>query len=881
MKILKRFIIVAVILIIVVILAGIFISITYEDTAIKYLKKYLDKHLITEITVDKINFSLLKNFPNASVEFKNILAKSTLNFSAKDFSGEKTDPLLIANSIFFEFKLLKLLSGKYILKNIHIKNGKLLALTDKSGKCNYNIWIQGDKKSSSSFYIDMQSLTFTDLEFEIINLKDSYSLTAVSNKISLSGNLSDSVNTLSAKGDLYIRDLIFKNEKIIENRAFAIESNLAYDNSNFSVSSGRIRTDNMVFNVSGDYVKANPPEINLVVSSSKTPVSKLLELFPDYLMTLRKDYLLYGYVNFKTTIAGNLSPADNPDITTDFEISGGAIINRNNKEKLPGIKLKGSFTNGENNNASTSLITIKEFSTSGRDSKLHGDLSILNFNSPFIRLHLNGNIILEDMHKLLNIDTIKYISGTINTAIDLQGKISGLSEIKWKDLAVLSKNCMLTIANAGFRFSGSSFDYRNINGEIIIDEKVKFNSVSFSIGENNFLVSGNFNNLFEFLFVDDRYLSFNADVISSSVDFESIISPGTGNDVDKENPGKLSPDNLYFNSNLSLDKFAYKKFTAANISGIIDYTPEVITLKTFRFNSFNGIINGDGSIIRQNDKFIVQCRTELESIDIKSLFYSFNNFGQSFILDENLAGDLAGRINFSVGWDNNYNLLKESINADCSINIKNGELIDFEPLKGLSKFIAVEELQRVEFKNLNNEILIRDKTVIIPEMDIYSSAFDISALGVHKFDNSYDYRITVSLSDLLFKKAKRKNQEISEFGIIEDDGMGKISIPLRFTGKDDQYKSSFDKKSALDALKQNISEEKKTIKKIIREEFSVTGRNGSSRKDSAGIRQVNITWEEQNNKKDVIFENRDIPKDNNPEFIIQWDDEDTVINTDD
>ncbi|UCH13503.1 MAG: hypothetical protein JSV22_10360, partial [Bacteroidales bacterium] len=87
MKAAKRIGIIIAILIIILLPAGIFISVTYDEAVIKYLKKYLDKHLITEIEVDEINFSLLRNFPNASVELRNVLARSTLNFSAQDFNN--------------------------------------------------------------------------------------------------------------------------------------------------------------------------------------------------------------------------------------------------------------------------------------------------------------------------------------------------------------------------------------------------------------------------------------------------------------------------------------------------------------------------------------------------------------------------------------------------------------------------------------------------------------------------------------------------------------------------------------------------------------------------------------------------------------------------
>jgi hypothetical protein len=877
MKILKHIIIIAVVLTVIFILSGIVISLTYEDTAISYLKKYLDKHLITEIEVDEINFSLLKNFPNASVEFKNINAKSTLNFSAKDFTGTDTETLLTAKSIFFEFGLIKLLSGNYIVRNIHIKNGKLIALIDKSGKCNYNIWIQEAKSASSSLRIDLQSLVFTDLELNIINLKEKYSLGVFSNKTTLSGDLSNSLNKLSARGNLNIYNFRMKNNNVIRNKVFDIQSNLVYDKTNFRILNGQIKYDNMVFTIEGNYKQGTYPEINLVVSSDRARIAKLLIHFPDFLKSLRKEFSLNGNISFRTSVNGTISANHNPHISTEFKISNGAVTNINTRDKLSGINLTGIYSNGKNNNAVTSSVSIKEFITSTRNNRLKGNLNIRNFDTPTIKLSMSGILSLEDIHKLIGIDTLEYINGIVSTVIKLEGKLSGMRKITGKDFTGLNKKCTLNINNADFRLSGNKTDYNNINGEIIIEDKVRFNNVSFNVGDNDFLISGIFNNLFEYMFLGDNYLSFNTSINSTSVNAESILAGQSKITGRKQNSGKLSPDKIYFNSSLSLEKFKFKKFIASDVSGTINYTPEIITLKSFHFHSFNGIIKGEGIIIRQKDNFIVQCQSVLESINIKELFYSFNNFGQDFIIDKNLGGELSGRIGFSAMWDNNYNMIGESINADCDINIRNGELMDFEPLMGLSKFIAVDELQHVEFKTLNNEILIKDKTIIIPEMDIYSSAFNISALGIHKFDNSYDYRITVSLSDLLFKKAKRKKKEIGEFGIIEDDGMGKISIPIRFTGKDNNYKSIFDRQSALDALKQNISDEKKTVKKIIREEFNISDKNAGSAEDSIGNKHVNIMQEEENNKKDAIFAPRNRKEDDKPDFIIQWD-EDTLEN---
>ncbi len=52
-------------------------------------------------------------------------------------------------------------------------------------------------------------------------------------------------------------------------------------------------------------------------------------------------------------------------------------------------------------------------------------------------------------------------------------------------------------------------------------------------------------------------------------------------------------------------------------------------------------------------------------------------------------------------------------------------------------------------------------------MDIQSNALDLSASGIHQFNNHYDYRLKLKLSHLLYGKARKSKN--SEFVIAEDE----------------------------------------------------------------------------------------------------------------
>ncbi|NJK85213.1 MAG: hypothetical protein HC906_03855 [Bacteroidales bacterium] len=139
---------------------GVILTFTYEGAVIKYLKKYLDKHLTTELEVGKINFSLLKKFPNASVELKNIVAKSSAGLNKRDFRKIDTDTLISAKSLIFEFSLPGILKGNYILKNVGIENGRINLLTDKKGKQILIYGKAGMRKKTVMFRYKFKTLFF-------------------------------------------------------------------------------------------------------------------------------------------------------------------------------------------------------------------------------------------------------------------------------------------------------------------------------------------------------------------------------------------------------------------------------------------------------------------------------------------------------------------------------------------------------------------------------------------------------------------------------------------------------------------------------------------------------------------------------------------------
>jgi hypothetical protein len=126
-------------------------------------------------------------------------------------------------------------------------------------------------------------------------------------------------------------------------------------------------------------------------------------------------------------------------------------------------------------------------------------------------------------------------------------------------------------------------------------------------------------------------------------------------------------------------------------------------------------------------------------------------------------------------------------------------------------------------------------------MDIKSSALDLTASGVHSFDNQVDYRLGLYLSQILGKKVRNQN---SEFGSIEDDGFGRPRIFLTMRGSASDPKFAFDRKGVEKKITDEINKEKKILKNILKDEFGSIKKQDNKNTTPKKTEELQIDFDE-------------------------------------
>lgn len=853
-KFIKIFFISLAAIIALIIIAGFIIGYFYNDKVTKYFVNELNKNIDVNVKVKNVEFSIFKKFPNASIEFNQVFAEPNKKFKKSGFKNY-SDTLISAKKIYLVFNIFDVFSEKYNIKKVEIKDGNANILIDKLGNENFLFWKKANNNSQpTNIQIDLKNINLNNFYLQVKNLQNNFSANFNIRKLNLNGAFSNTNFTLKTSLDANVGEFIIDNINYINQKDIKLNTELDVKNDIFKIKNGQLFISDLEFNINGNINTSDVSSIDLKIDGKNLNIESFLSVLPKNIRNEARNFDSKGEFYFNASIQGNYNKNNIPHIDADFGIKNGTIEQIKTDVKLTDVNFTGKYTNGEKNNLATTFLKISDFTGNIEKNKILGKFLLENFKNPKMQFSIDADFALNKLNDFLNIDTIEKIDGNLKANIKFFGKIKDINNICADDFKKAKSQGDITISDVNLEFIKSDVTYSDMRGKAYFkNDNLSIDSLKFNIDENDFYIKGDFINFLNFMFFDNQKTKIISSLYSNNIDVNSLIEKyNTQNNNESDSARSIFSNNITIQLNTNIKNIKYNNFIATNVNTHISYQNNNITFNDLSFNTMSGDISGAGRLLKINkNTYNLKTSIYLNNINVDKLFYSFNNFGQDYLIDKNIKGKITADIDFSSDLDKNFNINQDKITSTSKIQIKNGELKDFKTIESLAKFIELSELKDIKFSNLNNEILIKDKKIIIPEMKIKSSAINIDFSGEHTFNNDMDYHLKVLLSDLLSKKAKKAKNENKEFGVEEDDGLGRTSLFLSIKGNVDDYKIAYDTKKVKEHIKENLSNEKNNLKKILNKEFGLF-KNDSTVKE---------------NKKKT---------DNSTNFIISWDDEDTT-----
>lgn len=768
----------------------------------------LNKNLASQVHVRAVNLSFFENFPRASLRFDDVKIRESYQGS--------TENVVEAAVLSLAFNPLDIFRKDYRISRIILRDGKVNIKINRNGLANYLVWKSSGEKETDTvkdFRIALEKIEFQNVAFSYKDRQKKMDFTTLVKQADFKGTFSAKEFLLGT--DAEFEKLCFSSRKVyyVKDKDIKLKSELEVNNTEgiFRIKHTNLEVRKANFDVAGMAQTLDKgTKLDFTVKSKDASIKTLLALLPAAYAKPFEDYTSDGKIHFNVSIKGLLNDKQTPQVLAEFGIRNGNIKEKNKKLALENVSFKGTFTNGKRQRQETSSLKIENFRARLGERNIAADLLIGNFTDPFITLGVMTNINLNDVHEFVAINGIKSLAGDLFINASFKGKVSDLKKNKFgrttlagnmslKDVAIYPDSSAIayTSLNGNFDFDGNNLDINNFSG---------------NIGNSDFAMNGSFRNLASFIILPDQKLYANAQFRSKSLNLDEFLVTQYSKET-KDSVTKFSlPTFLICDLKVDVQKLTYRKFEATGLTGNANFADNTLHLDGMRFNTMdgkvamNGVFEGAG-----NERFVTRAKATITNINIEKLFYELENFDQVFITDNHLRGKLKAEIDFSALWNADLSVDMNSIKTRADLRIDNGELIKFDPLIKLGKYIKVKNMEHLRFSRLANNITIQNKVITIPEMEIKSSAVNMAVAGTHTFDNFMDYKMKVNVSQLFF--GKREDYE-NEFGAVQVNENGGINFHLLMKGPADNVAISYDGNGLKKGIKKELQQQKEELKNI-------------------------------------------------------------------
>ena len=732
--------------------SGLVIAVTvYEDEIVTYALQTVQGNLKTKSSIREADLTLWNNFPSVSIRFKDVYVEE---------NSKAHDTLLFAKELYLSFDIVDLFSGKYNIDEIEAKDGSFNMRVDRKGLVNWDVW-KPDTSSTPNekFRIHLEDIVGENISYLYEDEQEKTFIDVKLNELQASGKFTEKQFILDIETKAFMNVLYAGETEMLRKRKIGLDSEMQVnlDNNTFVIQTGELLLEEVPLNVTGSLDYGDHPSIDLHIAETELELKEGILLLPNSMQVQLQPYAPSGNVKFNFDMNG---PFDNLAISSKFSVKDGELVEINSGVDLHSIQLDANYVLKEG----TDSVTIANFQSVLGTGTLSANGSIRNLNDPVLNLAVNAETNLGDVKGFFGWDSLAVCDGQISAQSTIQGKIAFQEADSTFDWSQLHLNGRAQVTDGSFQWATSNGLFKNINGVFLLNgSDARVEQLNFNINDNNCNFSGDFYSIIPFFTTDNAVLTVQAHLHSDRLDLEKLLSAAGSSDSELQ---IALPTTVKLNLTTQIDQFLFKSFNASNIKGTVNYANGSLTISPLSMNLANGSLAADFNLFpTSNGQFGVTCTGALNNIDIQQSFLLFDNFGQSYLTQNNIKGNATVLADFQTTLASDLSVLPNSIKSDLQVNIENGELNDVESFQYLiayikgNKWIAplmkedefAEKLRHIKFSTLQNSIHIENSIITFPLMDIESSAMSITIEGTHSFDNVLDYRIGFDLKEMLLK----------------------------------------------------------------------------------------------------------------------------------
>lgn len=753
--------------------------------------------LTTELKVQEVSLSLINAFPNASVELRGV--------TLKDDAGK---PLLGTKRIALRFGIFSLLSSNINIKSLIVEDGRVQVHTDKKGHPNYLVFKTSHSAASTkSIAFSLASAYLENVRLIYSDDRDRSQFDITVDQANAKGDFTATNFVTDSKAAITVNHLSDGQSSYLKGKKLSYEAAVEVDlkNNIYRIQDASLNLESSVVSLDGAFqVKKGYTYCDLSIKNKRTNLPTLLQLLPAPYAGYFSDFESTGNFDLNGKVKGRIGKEDIPAIDIVMQMHDATVRSTKLEDALEDVSFKAVLKH----NQETSYFEISNFKGQFGRNPLELQLKVTDLADPMVDFRFNGIFPLASAFGLLNNPAITAGDGKlVFKDIQLKGR--------YHDMIHPARiQHVLATGNIAMRDAALTVDKEEItfpSGMLTLDgNRLQLDSFRIEGAGTSLVLNGYCRNLVPVLFADslnsqNAVLDFNSNLYAKSLDIDKLLLLAMRQQK-AEKMAAAAPENTARRKRVSpfrllkgtfdaqIDQMNYDLIETKDFSGQLNFEDGNMFVSG-DLEGMDGVFNVEGVV--DLDLRTFESAVECSDVNITEFFRQCRNFYQDFVEDKNLKGKLNARMLVKGGWNQDFSLNQDKLQAFADFSVDNGELIKFKMLDYFTKFIKVQDLQHIKFTNLRNWVEISHKTIYMPAIFVQSNAANLTFSGSHTFDQRINYNIMVNAGQVLTSKLKKYDSHLNP----QPAEKGWFNLYYNISGTTEKYSMRLAKNTVVEQFK--------------------------------------------------------------------------------
>lgn len=725
------------------------------------VKREANAMLAARLDFEKLDISLLRNFPNASLNLKGLTLVGTDRFEG--------DTIVAARRITVVVNLMSLVGDEgFEVRKIILASPALHAHKLADGAVNWDVMkpsepadtTAAEEAAPSSFRLSVRDFRLTDAVIRYEDDSTGMELRTAPLSLRLSGDMSAESTQLDL--DLLAGGVDFTQGGVplLHDAELALDAEIDADlaEGRFTFSRNTLRLNAIEMRLDG-WVQQVGDALAMDVSAgcSEVRFKDLLSLIPAFYKHEFRSLAASGELSMELWARGQMHGAQLPAFELKTEVHNGSFQYSSLPKAVTDINIAAKVSNAGGELDKTE-VEISEFGLKMAGNSLSATGYATNLMSdPTFRATLSGRVDLGAIREVYPLEKGIDLAGRIAASMKLSGRMSDVESGRYERI---SASGSLVVEQLGLHVQQLPEVFIRRAAATISPQAMTLGEFGVTVGGSDLSATGQLTGYLGYLMRGEQLagrLYVKSDLLDLNEIRAAVPADAEAESTEAEKPAEevaaapaqaiVVPKNLNLSLNAELKKVLFEKMVITDIAGEMSVAGGTLSLDRLGLQLFDGKASASGRYSTAADPAhpTLSLAASIAKASFPRTFEEIEAVRQLAPIFEKASGDYSLSIDMRTTLDAAMSPDLMSLTAQGELSSENVSVEGVEVFDKLADLLKNDKLRRIEARDLKIRFSIKDGRVTTEPFDLKMGDVNVNMSGTTGLDRTIDYTAKVTL----------------------------------------------------------------------------------------------------------------------------------------